>query len=465
MTKKSINKITLFNILSTILLKGIALFTAPYFSRVLGTANYGIFSVFNTWVIVFSTIFGLQTSSTIAPSRAVIKDEEQSKYQSSILTLSLCSFSIFYLLMLILHSPMEYLLKMDGWMFVFLLLNAFGSYIVEFLNLKYIYEFEAKKNFLISISISISGVILSIFLINVISNENNYWGRIIGNGLPVIVFGIIACVVLIIKGHTFYDKRFWSYCLPLALPIIFHGLSNIILNQCDRIMLQNMMDDSSVGIYSLAFNFANIMNVIYAAMNNSWVPFFHDYARSNQLDLMIKKARNYIELFTVLSCGFILLSPEVYSIFADKSYWGGKMIIPMLVLGFYYVFMYSFPVNAEFNAQKTKLIAIVTVCASICNIILNWFMIKWWGIYGAAVATALSHGLQFAFHHICAKHIVKARSYVIPLKFILSGMMVFLFIMVISMTVIKDTWFIRWSLALAIGIVEFMKIMKRKAVF
>lgn len=465
MTSKSINKITFYNILSTVLLKGIALFTAPYFSRVLGTANYGIFSVYYTWVIVFSTTFGLQTSSTIAPSRAAIKDEEQDKYQSSILTLSICSFVIFYALMLVFHGFMEKMLKMDNRMFLFLLINAFGMYVVEFLNLKYIYEFEAKKNFIITVSSAVIGILLSIMLINSQSPEDNYWGRILGNGLPTIALGIIASIILLYKGRTFFNKRYWSYCIPLAIPIIFHGLSNIILNQCDRIMIQNMLEDSSVGIYSLAFNFANIMNVIYAAMNNSWAPFFHDYARMNQRDLLIKKAKNYIELFTVLACGFILLSPEVYSVFADTSYWDGKRIIPMLILGFYFVFMYSFPVNAEFNAQKTKLIAIVTVIASICNVILNWFMIKSWGIYGAAFATAVSHGLQFVFHHICAKYIIKAKAYIIPLRIIISGLLAFVGIMLLSMTLFAELWIIRWLIALIIGIIELGKIVKRKAIF
>ena len=35
MNKTSINKITMYNILSTILLQGVALFTSPIFSRML----------------------------------------------------------------------------------------------------------------------------------------------------------------------------------------------------------------------------------------------------------------------------------------------------------------------------------------------------------------------------------------------------------------------------------------------
>ena len=44
---KSKNKIAFFNFLSNILLRGISVFTAPVFSRLLGTSGYGVLSVYN----------------------------------------------------------------------------------------------------------------------------------------------------------------------------------------------------------------------------------------------------------------------------------------------------------------------------------------------------------------------------------------------------------------------------------
>ena len=62
---KNKNKIIFFNLLSTIVLQGLTFFAAPIFSSVLGTANYGIVSVYNTWVSIFSTVCSLQAASTI----------------------------------------------------------------------------------------------------------------------------------------------------------------------------------------------------------------------------------------------------------------------------------------------------------------------------------------------------------------------------------------------------------------
>ena len=87
------NKVAIFNIMSTILLKGISLFTAPIFSRLLGTNGYGVVSIYTLWMGVTAVAFTLQTSSTLVNARVEYPPEQQEKYQSSVMTLSLLAFS------------------------------------------------------------------------------------------------------------------------------------------------------------------------------------------------------------------------------------------------------------------------------------------------------------------------------------------------------------------------------------
>ena len=63
---KNRNRVSLFNILSTCLLYGISFFTAPLFSRLLGTGGYGNVSNYNVWVSILSMAATLQTQATLA---------------------------------------------------------------------------------------------------------------------------------------------------------------------------------------------------------------------------------------------------------------------------------------------------------------------------------------------------------------------------------------------------------------
>ena len=83
---KSKNKITLYNMGSTIVLQGLAFFSGPIFCSILGTENFGIAAVYLTWVQIASTVFSLQAGGALAVARINFPLEDQEKYQSSVFT-------------------------------------------------------------------------------------------------------------------------------------------------------------------------------------------------------------------------------------------------------------------------------------------------------------------------------------------------------------------------------------------
>lgn len=461
---KSTNKITFFNILSTVILQGIAFFTTPLFSRMLGTSNYGIAAMYLTWVQVASIVFGLQSGAAVATAQSEYPPQEQVKYQSSTMFLGVSSFFVFSVITLWFAEPIVAFTGLSSKMLPFLLLHAFGMYSVSALSAKFIYTFRADYNFVLSVVTSLTTIGLSTLLILCMSSSDNYWGRILGQSIPYSVIGIAGAAIIIVRGKTFYNKKYWKFCLPIVIPIIFHSLSNILLGQCDRVMLQRIMNSSMVGIYSLAASFSAVVGIIYTALNNSWVPFYYEYMRNRQLDEVRNHSKNYLELYTVLTLGFLLLFPEVFYLFASKEYWSGTKLIPILVAGQYMTFLYSFPVNHEFFHKKTKIIVVGTSAAAIVNIVLNATLIPLFGMGGAAVATAIAHGCQFLFHNICAKRVGEKGSYVFGLAYFMPYIVIVLGATLISSLSINMP-ILRWGIGISMGVVEVIRIMKRRAIF
>lgn len=463
----SMNKITLYNILSTVVLQGISLFTSPLFSRLLGPTNYGIVSIYNTWVSLISITFGLQTQSTIAIARSEFSKDEQEKYQSSILSLSILSYFIFSVLVIILIVPLSSIMQVEQAMIVLMLLHGFGQFCINFANLKFTYEFKANLNFYMSLIVSISSIVLSLILISMLSEDSNYWGRILGNCFVYFSFGLIIACCIQSKGKMFYSHVYWSFCLPLAIPIIFHNLSGLILNQSDRVMLQQLGSLSNVGIYSLAYSFGSVISTIWNALNNSWVPFYYEFTNKKKKNDITAHTKNYCEVFTVICIGFMLLTPEVYKIFASKEYWNGVRLIPIFVVGFYFIFLYSFPVNYEFYCKKTKVIAIGTTFSAVLNIILNFVLIQKDGIYGAAFATLISYALQYFFHLISVRVIEKKQSVKYPYgknAFLIPTLIVCI-CSIVCYSIDGTFIYARWIIGGVLGCVELYRLLKRKAVF
>lgn len=148
---------------------------------------------------------------------------------------------------------------------------------------------------------------------------------------------------------------------------------------------------------------------------------------------------------------------------ADSSYWIGIKVIPILTFAVYFTFMYQFPVNFEFFHKKTKIIAIGTVGAGVLNIILNFIMIPLWGMYGAAVATAISYLALFFVHYYIVTH-MKNNSFHLKINIFIPGL-IGMIIGFVAFYILAPWWYIRWGVGILMGCFELYRIYKRKSIF
>ncbi len=461
--KPEINRIAAINIASAVLLNAISFFTSPIFSRILGTQQFGMVSVYNTW-LSFATLFvGLQVTGILGTAKAHFKNNEFNKFASSALFLSFLSFSSIWIISVIFSNQIGNLMELPSAFAVLLIPHAYGMFCVNFYNAKLTFEFKAGKNFVLALLISVCTISLSLLLIFFAMFENLSSARILGNGIIYIIAAIIIVFLVYKKGKVLYNKQYFSFALPLCLPLIIHSLSTIIQSQSDRLMLQKILNVEVVGVYGLAYAFANVLESLRYSFNNTWVPFYFEYAANNKTEEMLKRAKNYTFLFTGLVVGFILLTPEVFKLYASEEYHDGLTFIPIICLSSFFILLYTFAVNHEYYSKKTKFIAMGSFFAAASNIVLNLILIPKFGAFAAALTTLISYILLFVFHHLISKHIVK-NNY--PFNFIMFlpylGLVVLALIMYY---VFFDFWLIRWVLGSVMGIALIINIKRNKALF
>ncbi len=458
---KKRNSVALFNILSVVLLNGISFITAPLFSRLLGDSGYGVFKIYNIWVSVAAILMTLQTQATLVNARVEYPPEIQKKYHSSVLSLSVLVFAGCSCLIGLFIGPISRLLGLEPMLIGLLLLQAFGTFCVSFLNTRNTYEYKAGKNMALSLTVTLTTLALSLILVLRLPQEVRYYGRITAVASTYGIIGIPACLFILFRGKTFCNREFWRFCIVLAIPAVFHNLSDLILGQSDQVMLRHFTSDAIVGHYGYAWNFSNILFVLFQALNRTWCPFFFDEMKERKQEAVLGKSRNFLELFTVLACGFVLLAPEVYHIYASEDFWPSTTVIPLFVVSYYLNFLCTFPVNFEYYHKQTKVVAAVTIGASLLNVVLNYFLIQSMGMIGAALATAVSHGAQLTLHHLYCRFRLGRGDYPFPVKIWAKyGLFFGMTVAVVCLT--PGLWLLRWGFGAVLGVLELSRIRKRK---
>ena len=209
------------------------------------------------------------------------------------------------------------------------------------------------------------------------------------------------------NGKSFFSKVYWKYALCFNLPLIPHYLSTIILNSSDRIMIANMVDNRSAGIYSLSYSVSMVLTIFNSSLLSTIEPWLYQKLKSNDLRKLPKVAYFSLSLIAGINIALIAFAPEIIAFFAPEEYYDAVWIIPPVVMSVYFMFSYSYFAAFEFYFKKTGYIAVATMVGAVLNIVLNYIFIRFYGYYAAGYTTLICYIIYAVAHYVFMSRICK----------------------------------------------------------
>lgn len=389
--------------LGTFILQGINFLTLPLYTRILTTRDFGITSLYTAWQAIVVIFLCLQTFSTIQNAKVTYDDDEYREYNSNIVILSFISFAIFSIFIMAFSKKLSNFSGLSINLIFLMLLHSFFSLGVTFKNTILRFDGKAEKQLFISIFYTILNVGLSIFFITSVPQVEKATGKILGAVVPSIILGGYFYLEIIFKKKPTFKKEHFIFCLTLGLPLILHNLSHIVLTSSDRMMIERFIGLEETGIYGFTYTIGTILSTAAGAFGSAWVPWYFQKLKSENHNEIKIYSKNYLDFFTLVTMGFIFISPEIVRFMGSSDYWIGKYFLPWIIFGCYFIFLYSFPVNYEFYVKKTNYIALGTSLSAIINLVLNFIFIPKYGSFGAALTTLASYFFLFIFHEIITR--------------------------------------------------------------
>lgn len=187
--------------------------------------------------------------------------------------------------------------------------------------------------------------------------------------------------------------------LFLGTPLIFTHISGWIIEAVDKIMISSLIDTTATGIYSVIYKFGLIVFLIQIAVLRAWSAFFYQKINLNNYrsNLIIVKYTYLLILFLLLvSILVIIISPYLFNFFVtDNSYSFSIKIVIYVSIGYFFDGLWKIFNSYLINLNLTKYYSIILVISASCNLIMNYFFIKKYGIEGAAISTCISFIIGF----------------------------------------------------------------------
>lgn len=400
--------------LGNILPQAAGFFLLPIYAEYLTPSDYGIVSSMQVMSSIVVVFFTLAIDRSLFRLYYDYKTEAEKKdFFGSITVLVLGLSSIMLAILFLANSFVGLIFKSVDFYpyYAYTLLGAFFS--VFSIIPKVYYQIKEKANIFILISIGQFVLNTGLVIWFLIYNEEGAFGMIKGRMLGNLIFLPLMIYLLSTIINFTINKNIIKEGLKFSLPLIPNIIIAWILNLSDRIFIERYFTLTEVGIYSLGYKIAGVMNLVAASFKKAYNPLFYKLANSQNQIQANKKLYTYNKLFSgIIFLGLFFISlfaKEIITSLFNESYQEAYLVIPLIALS-YLISQNSGLFNLMLYQEKAvKKLMFVSIIAGVLNLALNYLLIPIHGIYGAAFATILSFLLMFILSWQMAK-----KAYYIP---------------------------------------------------
>lgn len=454
--------------IGNILIRGLSFITLPIFTRIMSTGEYGLYSTYLSYEGILTLCIGLGLHASIKSAKIEFK-ERVDTYVSSVVFLPIGLAVVISFLSIPFVEDIASYFEFSKEIIYFMLFQAAASSIVSIYNARLSLEYSYVKYLVISLVSALSNVFLALWLMLVVMPGQNFYARVLSTACPLLVIAVFILFSFIKKAKPDFKGELYRFALKFSLPLVPHGVSQLILSQFGKIIIQKKIGNVAAGIYGFSYTIALIPQVLISSFDTVWGTWFFEEFDKKNFKTIKEKATQYVALFSAITCGLIGISPEMIKVLGDSDYWLAIDIVIPVLLGVYFTFLYTLPAQIEYFYKKTKFIALGTIFAALLNVTLCLLLVPKYGYEMAVYITLLTYVIYFIAHLFIAKKIAQKEFPFAVERLVLYIMGVCVFSSLAH--VFRDEWIIRYLLCfvmlLVIGlinkseIIKIIKILKR----
>ncbi len=437
--------------------KGMSMLTTPIYTRIMAESEYGRASLYSSWYNILFIIASLELASGVYTKGLVKNEENANEFSSALLSLSTVCIAIFSGIYFLFYKQFNQLFGLSTYLMVFMIIEIWAAISYQFWSSRERVAYRYKKLVVLMLTFTVLRPVVGVTAVLLADTSFQVEARITASVIiNVLLFGGLY-ISMMKKGKVFFHKTYWKYALCFNLPLIPHYLSQVILNQSDRIMIEKFCDLSAVGYYSVAYSLAMVMQIFNSAVSSTMNPWIYRSIKENSLKRIGEVS--YTVLFAIAGINFVMvaLAPELLKIMAPANFHQAVWVIPPITISVYFTFLYNLFATFEYYYNKTVWVMLASGVGAVLNVVLNFIFIPKFGFIVAGYTTLFCYILYALMHYmfmrlVCKKYLNNFKVYNIKI-ILLIGLLLLAASSVMLM--LYEYMFIRYAILLVMLVLVF----------
>ena len=257
-------------------------------------------------------------------------------------------------------------------------------------------------------------------------------------------FAIISVYALIVgKGYKAIkvpiDRTKMIEMLKYSIVLIPNSFMWWIMNSSDHIMVTAMVGAAANGIYAISYKLPTLITTFTSIFNQAWsYSAIREEGATDEEEYNNMVFKNIISISMLIGTGMLCVIKPFLAFYVSKDYYISWRYTPFLIIGLVYLTLGSF-MSTSYTVHKDSFGFLFSgMLGAILNIVLNFTLIPFIKVYGAAFATCISYVAVFIFRVFHTRKYIYYN--VINIEFIIYAQLIHILCVLVVFWVYKDTW-------------------------
>lgn len=367
--------------------KILLLLLVPFYTFQLTTNEYGTADLITTTVNMLLPIISLSIYE--ATLRFTIGEKLNIQYSTlkNSFLLNIVTSFIFYLVMtilnLIIHIPYY------EFMVIIVVLQSFQNILAQYVRAINKIKLYAMNGILISLILSISNIIFLKFL--------NY--GIMGYLLSIVISNLVSITFILIFLNLDFISIMkssinWNLLkrmLVYSIPLIPNAFMWWLMNASSRYFILFYLGSDANGLFAVASKIPSVLSMVQTVFFQAWQLSAIEEYESNNKEEFYSSIFYWLSTIMIMSTSvLILFLKPIINVFMSNSYELSWQPVPFLLIGLIFSSFSSFFGTFYIAAKKTTGVMSTSIIGGIVSLVLNFILIRYFGLIGAGISTLIS---------------------------------------------------------------------------
>lgn len=394
--------------------RGLSFITTPIFTRLMSSAEYGLYNVYISWHNIFAIFITLNLAAGVYLRGLVKYEEDRSSFSQSMYLLTAILAAGWCIVFVAFRRSITELTELPFLYLVLIIVDAFACSFFQFWSAEQRVDYRYKKLVILTLASALTQTAVGIAAVRL--SKDKVMARALVVVCSDVAFYAWLGVIPFLRKPMHIQTAYWRYGIRFNIPLIPHYLSQVVLNQSDRIMIKKYTDPSYAGLYSLAYSLASVSTIVNTAIINTLTPWMYKKIQNQEFEAIRRQSLLILSCVAAVNLLLILVAPELILLLGPEEYYPAVYVVPPVTASVFFIFLYSWFSVFEFYFEKTYLMTIASVAGAAANIVLNYVFIRRYGYLAAGYTTLFCYvlyviGHYFFMRRICKKELSGLRVY------------------------------------------------------